>query len=153
MCDPCHGNGFIKNGVKTRKTTTLLSEVAQTIRILKRFGAHLGGLHLEQTGEAVTECVGPESLVSDDLGKHYTSLCDPRLSGTQAMWLVGRVAEILVESRGSGNGPQGENHGLAWSYSPLIFHQISTFFVSWIQMAKSLWRIGIDKCSFKPKGV
>ncbi|KAF2806141.1 class II DAHP synthetase family protein [Mytilinidion resinicola] len=153
MCDPCHGNGFTKSGVKTRKTTTLLSEVAQTIRILDRFGAHLGGLHLEQTGEEVTECVGPESLVSDDLGKHYTSLCDPRLSGTQAMWLVERVAEIVVESRDSRNELEQGNHGMSLSQNTLIFHQISTFFVSWIQMAKSLWRISIDKCSFKSKGV
>ncbi|ORY10767.1 hypothetical protein BCR34DRAFT_625132 [Clohesyomyces aquaticus] len=98
MCDPCHGNTFTKDGVKTRQTSTMLSEVAQTIRILSRFGAHLGGLHLEQTSKLVTECIGLEGVDDGQFPERYSSLCDPRLSCVQARWLIERVASLLSQA-------------------------------------------------------
>ncbi|KAK4141748.1 class II DAHP synthetase [Dichotomopilus funicola] len=112
MCDPCHGNTFAvdtgpeNNGavVKTRCPTTMLREVEQVIEVLGEFGVQLGGLHLEQTGEDVVECVdkGVLFLSSSSSSERYKSLCDPRLSGSQALEFVEKVAEMLVKARAMG---------------------------------------------------
>ena len=98
MCDPCHGNTISRYGVKTRSMATMLGEVKQVIAMLAAHGMHLGGLHLEQTGEEdVLECVETEDFGEDvKPGENYKSLCDPRLSGAQARTFVARVAEMLV---------------------------------------------------------
>lgn len=94
QCDPMHGNTrSTPSGVKTRQFSSILSEVAQALRIHKEEGSFLGGVHLELTGDAVTECVGgSEGLTDEDLGVNYTTYCDPRLNEKQALELAFLVA-------------------------------------------------------------
>jgi len=83
QCDPMHGNTHsTKEGVKTRSFGAILSELEQTLRVHKEIGkSWLGGVHLELTGEAVTECLGgSENLDEGDLSLNYTTYCDPRLN-------------------------------------------------------------------------
>lgn len=94
QCDPMHGNTrSTPSGQKTRQFSSILNEVAQALQIHKDEGGELGGVHLELTGEAVTECVGgSEGLRDEDLGLNYTSYCDPRLNEKQALELAFLVA-------------------------------------------------------------
>jgi 3-deoxy-7-phosphoheptulonate synthase len=94
QCDPMHGNTLTtEGGIKTRKFSSILSELAQTLEIHKKHGSYLGGVHLELTGDAVTECLGgSEGLVEDDLSLNYTTYCDPRLNEKQALELAFLVA-------------------------------------------------------------
>ena len=94
QCDPMHGNTrSTPSGVKTRQFSSILSEVAQALRIHEEEGSFLGGVHLELTGDAVTECVGgSEGLTDEDLGGNYTTYCDPRLNEKQALELAFLVA-------------------------------------------------------------
>lgn len=94
QCDPMHGNTrSTPSGVKTRQFSSILSEVSQALRIHKEEGSFLGGVHLELTGDAVTECVGgSEGLTDEDLGVNYTTYCDPRLNEKQALELAFLVA-------------------------------------------------------------
>ncbi|PNP73401.1 hypothetical protein FNYG_13299 [Fusarium nygamai] len=97
MCDPCHGNTFTTSeGIKTRKVEDLLAELEETYTVHRSLESHLGGIHLEQTGDDVTECLGGPSCENEgDLKSCYESLCDPRLSGEQALDLVQRFAEFV----------------------------------------------------------
>ncbi|CUS11798.1 unnamed protein product [Tuber aestivum] len=73
-------------GVKTRQFENIMMELSSTHRIHQKSGTHLGGVHLELTADAVTECVGgSENLTDDDLLLNYTSYCDPRLNNKQAL--------------------------------------------------------------------
>jgi len=94
QCDPMHGNTRATGaGVKTRRFDDVLAEVAEALRVHAAHGSFLGGVHLELTGEAVTECVGgSEGLTDDDLSLNYTSFCDPRLNEKQALELAFLVA-------------------------------------------------------------
>ena len=94
QCDPMHGNTkSTQSGVKTRQFSSILSEVSSALRIHKEQGSYLGGVHLELTGDAVTECVGgSEGLTEGDLGVNYTTYCDPRLNEKQALELAFLVA-------------------------------------------------------------
>ena len=94
QCDPMHGNTkSTPSGVKTRQFSSILSEVSSALRIHNELGSFLGGVHLELTGEAVTECVGgSEGLTEGDLGVNYTTYCDPRLNEKQALELAFLVA-------------------------------------------------------------
>jgi len=82
-----HGNTRSSEaGVKTRQFSSIISELACALRIHKENGSKLGGVHLELTGEAVTECVGgSEGLTDKDLSLNYTTYCDPRLNNKQAL--------------------------------------------------------------------
>lgn len=105
QCDPMHGNTRnTPSGVKTRQFGSILGEVAQALRIHKEEGSFLGGVHLELTGDAVTECVGgSEGLTDEDLGGNYTTYCDPRLNEKQALELAFLVAGFYRgEEEGSG---------------------------------------------------
>jgi 3-deoxy-7-phosphoheptulonate synthase len=96
-CDPCHGNTTTApgNGYKTRDFDHVLSEILNTAEVHKRLGTPFGGIHLELTGENVTECTGgPEGLTASDLPIQYTSYCDPRLNYAQSM----EVAFLLAQS-------------------------------------------------------
>lgn len=94
QCDPMHGNTrSTPNGYKTRNFEDILSEVSSALRIHKEQDSFLGGVHLELTGEAVTECIGgSEGLEESDLEKRYTTFCDPRLNEKQALELAFLVA-------------------------------------------------------------
>jgi 3-deoxy-7-phosphoheptulonate synthase len=103
--DPMHGNTLkAANGYKTRPFDRILSEVKSFIEIAESEGVHPGGVHLEMTGQNVTECLGgARAVVEGDLADRYHTHCDPRLNGEQALELAFLVAEKLkarkVESR------------------------------------------------------
>ncbi|OQE22435.1 hypothetical protein PENSTE_c010G03939 [Penicillium steckii] len=94
QCDPMHGNTqATPSGIKTRHFTDILEELRQALEIHRTAGSFLGGMHLELTGEAVTECVGGAAgLTEDGLGERYTTFCDPRLNEKQALELAFLVA-------------------------------------------------------------
>ncbi|KAK7547629.1 phospho-2-dehydro-3-deoxyheptonate aldolase-like protein [Phyllosticta citricarpa] len=94
QCDPMHGNTLsTPTGIKTRHFSSILSEVSSALRIHQRHGSFLGGVHLELTGDAVTECLGgSEGLAEQDLSLNYTTYCDPRLNEKQALELAFLVA-------------------------------------------------------------
>ena len=102
QCDPMHGNTkSTPSGVKTRQFSSILSEVSSALKVHKEEGSFLGGVHLELTGEAVTECVGgSEGLTEVDLGANYTTYCDPRLNEKQALELAFLVAGHYREENG-----------------------------------------------------
>ncbi|EYE99762.1 3-deoxy-7-phosphoheptulonate synthase class II [Aspergillus ruber CBS 135680] len=99
QCDPMHGNTqSTPSGVKTRHFSDILSELRQALEIHRAAGSFLGGMHLELTGEAVTECVGGAGgLTEEGLGERYTTFCDPRLNEKQALELAFLVAGFYRE--------------------------------------------------------
>ncbi|MEH0417667.1 class II 3-deoxy-7-phosphoheptulonate synthase [Streptomyces sp. B21-083] len=110
VCDPMHGNTFeAPSGHKTRRFDDILAEVAGFFEVHEALGTHAGGLHVELTGDDVTECVGGGAgLGFDDLHRGYESACDPRLNGGQSLDLAFLVAEMFtVAARGArhGNSP------------------------------------------------
>lgn len=94
MCDPMHGNTqTASNGLKTRRFDDILDEVEKSFAIHSACGSHLGGVHLELTGENVTECLGGARDLSEaDLQRAYKSTVDPRLNYEQALELALRIA-------------------------------------------------------------
>jgi len=96
-CDPMHGNTFqAAAGQKTRRFEDILEETAGFFAVHRDLGTWPGGLHVELTGDNVTECLGGGSrLVEGDLSTNYTSICDPRLNATQSLDLAFHVAEYL----------------------------------------------------------
>jgi 3-deoxy-7-phosphoheptulonate synthase len=99
--DPMHGNTLVaNNGYKTRPFDRILSEVKSFIEIAEAEGVHPGGVHLEMTGQNVTECIGGARALSEgQLGDRYHTHCDPRLNGEQALELAFLVAEKLKAER------------------------------------------------------
>ena len=99
--DPMHGNTLTAtNGYKTRPFDRILAEVKSFVEIAKAEGVHPGGVHLEMTGQNVTECLGgARALTEGDLADRYHTHCDPRLNGEQALELAFLVAEKLKEDR------------------------------------------------------
>jgi len=99
--DPMHGNTLTaNNGYKTRPFDRILSEVKSFVEICMAEGVHPGGVHLEMTGQNVTECTGGARAVSEgDLADRYHTHCDPRLNGEQALELAFLVAEKLKDER------------------------------------------------------
>ena len=97
VCDPMHANTFTaENGRKTRHFEDVLAEVSGFFAVHRSEGTHPGGVHLELTGDNVTECLGGGSEVVDsDLDERYETMCDPRLNGSQSIDLAFRVAELL----------------------------------------------------------
>ena len=100
-CDPMHGNVITAaNGYKTRPFDRILSEVNSFAQIAKAQGVHPGGVHLEMTGQNVTECTGgARALTEGDLADRYHTHCDPRLNGEQSLELAFLLAEKLKEDR------------------------------------------------------
>ncbi|KAI9656392.1 MAG: hypothetical protein M1831_004644 [Alyxoria varia] len=95
QCDPMHGNTKSVGGdkTKTREFEDIIAEVAAAIQIHKGKGSFLGGVHLELTGDAVTEVVGgSEELAEEDLQRRYTTYCDPRLNEKQALEMAFLIA-------------------------------------------------------------
>ena len=101
--DPMHGNTLkATNGFKTRPFDRILAEVRSFIEIAGSEGAHPGGVHLEMTGQNVTECLGgARALSEDELSDRYHTHCDPRLNADQALELAFLVAEKLKDARRS----------------------------------------------------
>ena len=98
VCDPMHGNTFeAASGHKTRSYADVLDEVTGFFEVMRAQGAHPGGLHVELTGDDVTECVGGIAGITEDgLGLRYETACDPRLNRVQSLELAFTVAEMLV---------------------------------------------------------
>ncbi|HUV57612.1 MAG TPA: 3-deoxy-7-phosphoheptulonate synthase class II [Acidimicrobiales bacterium] len=104
-CDPMHGNTFVASGgQKTRHFDDVLAETAQFFEVHQALGTWPGGIHVELTGDNVTECLGGGSRLGEgDLELNYTSICDPRLNATQSLDMAFHVAEFLQRySAGSG---------------------------------------------------
>jgi 3-deoxy-7-phosphoheptulonate synthase len=95
ICDPMHGNTFeAPGGYKTRRYDDVLDEVLGFFEVHRRLGTHPGGIHIELTGDDVTECVGGSyKIAADDLHQRYETACDPRLNRSQALDLAFTVAE------------------------------------------------------------
>jgi 3-deoxy-7-phosphoheptulonate synthase len=95
VCDPMHGNTFeAPSGYKTRRLHDVLEEVQGFFEVHRSLGTHPGGIHIEFTGDNVTECVGgSHEIVADDLYQRYETACDPRLNRSQALDLAFTVAE------------------------------------------------------------
>ncbi len=97
VCDPMHGNTFeASSGYKTRRFDDVIEEVQGFFDVHRSLGTWPGGVHVELTGDDVTECVGGgEELAEIDLGNRYESVCDPRLNRVQSLELAFLVAEML----------------------------------------------------------
>jgi 3-deoxy-7-phosphoheptulonate synthase len=97
ISDPMHGNTYeAASGYKTRNFDDVLDEVRGFFEVHKKAGTHPGGIHIELTGDDVTECVGGGEKISDaDLATRYETACDPRLNHTQSLELAFLVAEML----------------------------------------------------------
>ena len=97
VCDPMHGNTFeTSNGYKTRQFEDVLDEVRGFFEVHKALGTHPGGIHIELTGDDVTECLGGGNQISEkDLESRYETACDPRLNHSQSLELAFLVAEML----------------------------------------------------------
>ena len=96
-CDPMHGNTFTAdNGRKTRDFDDVVREIGGFVRAHRAEGTWPGGIHVELTGENVTECLGGgDALVHADLDSRYETVCDPRLNARQSVDLAFRVAELI----------------------------------------------------------
>ncbi|SDE54189.1 3-deoxy-D-arabinoheptulosonate-7-phosphate synthase [Auraticoccus monumenti] len=101
ICDPMHGNTFeAANGYKTRAFSDVVEEVDGFFDVHDRLGTWPGGLHVELTGDDVTECVGGAELLGEaDLGTRYETACDPRLNRNQSLELAFKVSERLTDGR------------------------------------------------------
>ncbi len=99
-CDPMHGNTYTApSGRKTRHFDAILAEIKGFFDAHAAEGTWPGGVHVELTGDDVTECLGgADDLIDDDLGLRYETMCDPRLNGRQSLDLAFRVSELLRAS-------------------------------------------------------
>lgn len=99
VCDPMHGNTFTaESGHKSRRFEDVVDEVKGFFEVHAALGTHPGGIHIELTGDEVTECVGgAEGLEEQHLPLRYETACDPRLNRTQSLELAFLVAEMLAQ--------------------------------------------------------
>jgi 3-deoxy-7-phosphoheptulonate synthase len=102
QCDPMHGNTEESpSGHKTRHFDRVMDEVAGFFEVHQRLGTHPGGIHVEHTGEDVTECLGGAQRIShEELGSRYETACDPRLNTQQSIELAFLVVEMLRKTVG-----------------------------------------------------
>jgi 3-deoxy-7-phosphoheptulonate synthase len=95
-CDPMHANGFVAGGHKTRHFDAIMGELEGFFTGCRAERVWPGGVHIEYTGEDVTECLGgSEDLGVEQLDHRYETLCDPRLNARQALDLAFRLAELM----------------------------------------------------------
>jgi 3-deoxy-7-phosphoheptulonate synthase len=101
VCDPMHGNTFVHDsGYKTREFDAVAREVEQFFDVCRAEGVWPGGVHVELTGDDVTECLGGgDELRGDELERRYETRCDPRLNARQSLDLAFRVCELVQRSR------------------------------------------------------
>ena len=97
VCDPMHGNTFESStGYKTRQFEDVMDEVKGFFEVHKGLGTHPGGVHIELTGDDVTECLGGMDEISEsDLASRYETACDPRLNHSQSLEIAFLIAEFL----------------------------------------------------------
>ncbi|KAJ2503825.1 hypothetical protein GGI11_007589 [Coemansia sp. RSA 2049] len=102
-CDPCHGNTTTApSGHKTRSFDAIISEITSNISIHSDLGSRLSGVHLELTGEHVTECTGgSQELLDTDLPSNYQTFCDPRLNYEQSLDIAFKIAKVYETRRES----------------------------------------------------
>lgn len=100
-CDPMHGNTLkATTGYKTRPFDLILKEVRNVFAVHQAEGSYAGGIHIEMTGQNVTECLGgAQAITEDELSSRYHTHCDPRLNATQALELAFLVAEGIKKER------------------------------------------------------
>jgi 3-deoxy-7-phosphoheptulonate synthase len=102
-CDPMHGNTITAGtGHKTRPFDRIVSEIEQFFAVHEAEGTYPGGVHLEITGQNVTECIGGATKLTEaDLARQYDTGCDPRLNATQSLELAFQLAERLKHGSGA----------------------------------------------------
>ncbi len=113
-CDPMHGNTITSaTGYKTRPFDLILKEVRAFFDVHAAEGTYAGGVHLEMTGQNVTECTGgARAITDDDLNDRYHTACDPRLNAEQAIDLAFLLAELLKKVRSAQAKPMPAAAGL-----------------------------------------
>ncbi|HWV55114.1 class II 3-deoxy-7-phosphoheptulonate synthase [Pseudorhodoplanes sp.] len=113
-CDPMHGNTITSvSGYKTRPFDRILNEVKDFFAVHAAEGTYAGGVHLEMTGQNVTECTGGARAISDaDLNDRYHTFCDPRLNAEQSIDMAFLVAELLKKERTAKGVPMSQVAGL-----------------------------------------
>ncbi len=113
-CDPMHGNTITSNtGYKTRPFDRILSEVKAFFSVHAAEGTHAGGIHLEMTGQDVTECLGgARAITHEDLSDRYHTVCDPRLNAEQSIDMAFLIAELLKQERATKAAPMPAAAGL-----------------------------------------
>jgi 3-deoxy-7-phosphoheptulonate synthase len=95
--DPMHGNTRSAGSIKTRLLADIVSEIATFFEVARAEQVHAGGIHLEMTGDDVTECLGgSRALSEEDLPRRYLTHCDPRLNQAQALDVAAAVASLLA---------------------------------------------------------
>jgi 3-deoxy-7-phosphoheptulonate synthase len=103
VCDPMHGNTVEAAGRKTRNFDDVLDEVAGFFEVHRSLGTHPGGIHIEFTGDDVTECMGGgQDITEEDLSFRYETTCDPRLNRSQSLDLAFRVADLYRDHAAAG---------------------------------------------------
>ena len=104
ICDPMHGNTIeAASGHKTRRFDDVLDEVTGFFEVHRALGTHPGGIHIEFTGDDVTECMGGgQQIAESDLRRRYETTCDPRLNRSQSLDLAFLVAEMYRQRTGTG---------------------------------------------------
>ncbi|MGY6570423.1 MAG: class II 3-deoxy-7-phosphoheptulonate synthase [Salinarimonas sp.] len=109
-CDPMHGNTIkAASGYKTRPFDQVMQEVRNFFAVHQAEGTHAGGIHLEMTGQNVTECTGGARALTDaDLSDRYHTYCDPRLNAEQALEIAFLTAELIKRERQGKERPQIE---------------------------------------------
>ena len=102
-CDPMHGNTYTTaGGRKTRDFESIVGEIQGFVQAHHAEGTWPGGIHIELTGENVTECIGgADELIDTDLDSRYETVCDPRLNGRQSLELAFRTAEMIRSAESS----------------------------------------------------
>jgi len=100
-CDPMHGNTIKSgNGYKTRRFDAVLDEVKQFFALHRAEGSYAGGIHIEMTGQNVTECVGgAQAITEDHLSDRYHTHCDPRLNASQSIELAFLLSDMIANER------------------------------------------------------
>jgi 3-deoxy-7-phosphoheptulonate synthase len=113
-CDPMHGNTITaSNGYKTRPFELILKEVKSFFEVHAGEGTYAGGVHLEMTGQNVTECTGGARALTDaDLNDRYHTVCDPRLNAEQSIDLAFLLADLLKKERMAKTKPMPAAAGL-----------------------------------------
>jgi 3-deoxy-7-phosphoheptulonate synthase len=113
-CDPMHGNTITSNsGYKTRPFDRILSEVKTFFSVHAAEGTHAGGVHLEMTGQDVTECIGgARAITHENLSDRYHTVCDPRLNAEQSIDMAFLIAELLKQERAGKAAPMPAAAGL-----------------------------------------